>query len=41
MDPEDKELKETTKNTRKKLETPVAPAMFCNKQEQSACGHKW
>ena len=27
IDPEDKELKETIKNARKKLETPVAPAM--------------
>ena len=25
IDPEDKEFKETIKNTRKKLETPVAP----------------
>ena len=29
IDPEDKELKETIKNARKKLETPVAPAMPC------------
>ena len=29
IDPEDKEFKETTKNARKKLETPVAPAMHC------------
>ena len=29
IDPEDKESKETTKNARKKLETPVAPAMPC------------
>ena len=29
IDPEDKEFKETTKNARKKLETPVAPAMPC------------
>ena len=28
-DPEDKEFKETIKNARKKLETPVAPAMPC------------
>ena len=27
--PEDKEFKETIKNARKKLETPVAPAMPC------------
>ena len=26
-DPEDKEFKETMKNARKKVETPVAPAM--------------
>ena len=29
IDPEDKEFKETIKNVRKKLETPVAPAMPC------------
>ena len=29
IDPEDQELKETNKNARKKLETPVAPAMHC------------
>ena len=29
IDPEDKEFKETIKNLRKKLETPVAPAMPC------------
>ena len=29
IDPEDKEFKETFKNARKKLETPVAPAMPC------------
>ena len=29
IDPEDKEFKETMKNTRKKLETPMAPAMPC------------
>ena len=29
IDPEDKEYKETIKNARKKLETPVAPAMPC------------
>ena len=28
IDPEDKEFKETIKNARKKLETPVAPAML-------------
>ena len=30
IDPEDKEFKATIKNARKKLETPVAPAMPCN-----------
>ena len=29
IDPEDKEFKETIKNARKKLETPMAPAMLC------------
>ena len=29
IDPEDKEFKETIKNARRKLETPVAPAMPC------------
>ena len=29
IDPEDKKFKETIKNARKKLETPVAPAMPC------------
>ena len=29
IDPEDKVFKETIKNARKKLETPVAPAMPC------------
>ena len=29
LDPEDGELKETIKNARKKLETPMAPAMPC------------
>ena len=33
-DPEDKEFKETIKNARKKLETPVAPAMPCKKYEE-------
>ena len=27
VDPEDKEFKETIKNARKKLETPMAPAL--------------
>ena len=29
IDPEDKEFKETIKNARKKLETPMAPAVPC------------
>ena len=29
IDPEDKEFKETIKNARKKLKTPMAPAMLC------------
>ena len=29
IDPEDKEFKETMKNARRKLETPMAPAMPC------------
>ena len=29
INPEDKEFKETIKNARKKLETPMAPAMPC------------
>ena len=29
IDPKDKEFRETIKNARKKLETPVAPAMPC------------
>ena len=29
IDPEDKEFKETIKNARKRLETPMAPAMPC------------
>ena len=39
VDPEDKEFKETIKNARKKLETPVAPAMPCKiiKRNQN-CG---
>ena len=40
IDPEDKEFKETMKNARKKLETPVAPAMPCkiSKNNQN-CGN--
>ena len=29
IDPEDKEFKETIRNARRKLETPMAPAMLC------------
>ena len=40
IDPLDKEFKETIKNARKKLETPVAPAMPCkiSKNNQN-CGN--
>ena len=37
IDPEDKEFKETIKNARKKLETPIAPAMPC-KIVKKNCG---
>ena len=37
VDQEDKELKETIKNARKKLETSVAPAMPCKIQKKN-CG---
>ena len=35
IDPEDKEFKETIMNARKKLETPVAPAMPCKISKNS------
>ena len=35
IDPEDKEFKETIKNARKKLETPMAPAMPCKTSKNS------
>ena len=35
IDPEDKECKETIKNARKKLETPMAPAMPCKTSKNS------
>ena len=38
IDPEDKEFKETIKNARKKLETPVAPAMPCKTSKNSQHG---
>ena len=37
IDPEDKEFKETIKNARKKVETPVAPAMPC--KTSKTCKH--
>ena len=37
IDPEEKEFKETIKNARKKLETPIAPAMLC-KIVKKNCG---
>ena len=38
IDPEDTEFKETIKNTRKKLETSVAPAMPCKIMENCGSG---
>ena len=38
LDPEDKEFKETIRNARKKLETPVAPAMPCKASKK---GKHW
>ena len=38
IDPEDKEFKETIKNARRKLETPVAPAMPCKTSMKSKHG---
>ena len=35
IDPEDKEVKETIKNARRKLETPMAPAMPCKTSKNS------
>ena len=37
IDPEDKEFKETIKNARKKLESPMAPSMFCKMSK--TCEH--
>ena len=37
IDPEDKEFKETVQNARKKLETPMAPAMPCKTSKK--CKH--
>ena len=39
IDPEDKEFKETIKYARKKLETPVAPAVPCKiSKNEKKCG---
>ena len=38
IDPEDKELIETIKNARKKLETPMAPAVPCKTSKNSQHG---
>ena len=38
IDPEDKEFKETTGNARKKLETPIGPAMLCKTCKKSMNG---
>ena len=38
IDPEDKEFKETIKSARKKLETPVAPAMPCKASKKGKHG---
>ena len=37
IDPDDREFKETIKNARKKLETPIAPAMPCKIMKKN-CG---
>ena len=42
MDPEDKEFKENIKNARKKMETPVAPAVPCIiVKNNKNCGRWW
>ena len=38
IDPEDKEFKDTIKNARKKLETPMAPTMPCKTSRKSKLG---
>ena len=38
IDPEDKDFKETIKNARKKLETPMDPAMPCKTSKNSQHG---
>ena len=35
IDSEDKEFQETIKNARKKLETPMIPAMLCKRSKKS------
>ena len=37
IDPEDKEFKETKKNARRILETPIAPAILCKIMKKN-CG---
>ena len=40
IDPEDKEFKESIENARKKLETPVTPAMQCKiRKDNENCGN--
>ena len=40
IDPEDKDFKETIRNARKKLETPMAPAMPCKTSKNNKkCGN--
>ena len=38
FDPKDKEVKETIENARKKLETPMAPAMPCKTSKKNNNG---
>ena len=38
IDPEDKKFQETIKNARKKLETPMAPAMPCKTRKKTNHG---
>ena len=38
IDPEDKEFKETIKNAKMKLETPIAPAMLCKTSKKNKNG---
>ena len=41
IDPEDKEFLETIRNARKKLETPIAPAMRCKTSKKSQHRDLW